>query len=165
MPDDERLQLLGPLCLIAAFAGAELSAHALGTWPASSFLWYANLELFRLFRETPDALGGMPWLNAFGLAPPMAMALALSALISFGIVARNRLPLAIASNFSLIYSACTLYAGIAAGDPAAMGGTGTGGIGLAALWSPSNALAMAVLLISILSSTVSHRGYWREIFS
>jgi hypothetical protein len=163
--DDERLQILGPLCLAAAFVGAELSARALGNWPASPFLWYANLELFRCFRETPDALGGMQWLNAVGLTPPLAMAFALAALIGLGVVARNRLPLAIASNFSLIYSACTLYAGFATSDPAGMGGTGMGGIGLAALCSPSNALAMTVLLASILSSTISHRGYWREIFS
>jgi hypothetical protein len=165
MPDDERLQLLGPLCLTAAFVGAELSARALGNWPTSPFLWYANLELFRCFREAPDALGGMQWLNAAGLTPPLAMALALAALIGLGVAARNRLPLAIASNFSLIYSACTLYTGFAASDPAAMDGTRLGGVGLAALYSPSNALAMAVLLACILSSTISHRGYWREIFS
>jgi hypothetical protein len=158
--DDERLQVLGPLCLTAAFVGAELSARALGNWPASPFLWYANLELFRCFRETPDALGGMQWLNAVGLTPPLGMALALAALIGLGVVARTRLPLAVANNFSLIYSACTLYMGFAASDPIV-----TGSRGLAALCSPSNALAMAVLLASILSSTISHRHYWREIFA
>jgi hypothetical protein len=158
--DDERLQILGPICLAAAFVGAELSARALGNWPASPFLWYANLELFRCFRETPDTLGGLQWLNAAGLTPPLGMAFALAALIGLGVAARNRLPLAIASNFSLIYSACTLYAGFAASDPAA-----TSGAGLAALCSPSNALAVAILLASILSSTISHRIYWREIFS
>jgi hypothetical protein len=160
MLDDERLQLLGPLCLIAAFVCAELSARALGNWPASSFLWYVNLELFRLFRETPDTVAGTQWLNAVGLTPPIAMALALGALICFGVVARNRLPLAIASNFSFIYSACISYGSFVASDPAATSGTR-----LAALCSPSVALAMAVLLASILSSTISHRSYWREIFS
>jgi hypothetical protein len=170
MLDDERLQVLGPLCLTAAFVGAELSARALGNWPASPFLWYANLELFRCFRETPDALGGMQWLNAVGLTPPLGMALALAALIGLGVVARTRLPLAIANNFSLIYSACTLYMGFAASDPAASDPAANnlatmGSTGLAALCSQSNALAMAVLLTSILSSTISHRNYWREIFT
>lgn len=160
MPDDQRLQLLGPLCLIAAFMGAELSARALGNWPASPFLWYANLELFRSFREAPDALGGLQWLNAAGLTPPLAIAIALAALIGLGVATRNRLPLAVASNFSLIYSACTLYMGFPAGDLAALRG-----VGLAALLSPSNGLAMTILLASILSSTVSHRIYWREILS
>lgn len=160
MPENERLQLLGPLCLIAAFVGAALSAHALGTWPASPFLWYANLEVFRLFRETPDALGGISWLSALGLAPPMAMAMVLTALIGFGVMTKHRLPLAIASNFSVIYSVCLLYGSFISSDPVV-----TGGARLAALLSLSNALAMAVLLVSILSSTISHRSYWREIFS
>jgi hypothetical protein len=160
MPDDERLQFLGPLCLITALVGTELSARALGNWPASPFLWYANLELFRSFREMPDALGGLQWLNAAGLTPPLGMALALAALIGLGVATRTRLPLAIASNFSLIYSACTLYVGFPASDLADMRG-----VGLAALFSPSNALAMTILLACVLSSTVSHRGYWREIFS
>ncbi len=160
MLDDERLQLLGPFCLIAALGCAALSARALGTWPTSSFLWYANLELFRCFREMPDALGGLQWLDAAGLAPPVWMALALAALISFGIATRNRLPLALASNFSLIYSACLLYSSFVASDPAAMSD-----VRLAIVCSPASALAMTVLLASILSSTISHRSYWREIFS
>jgi hypothetical protein len=160
MLDDKRLQLLGPLGLIAAFVCSELSARALGDWPASSFLWYVNLELFRSFRETPDALGDMQWLNAVGLAPPIAISIALAALIWIGVAARSRLPLAIAGNFSLIYSVCILYSSLVASDPAAISG-----IKLTALCNPASALAIAVLLASILSSTVSHRSYWREIFS
>jgi hypothetical protein len=158
MRDDERLQLAGPVCLITALACAELSARALAYWPTSSFVWYVNLELFRSFRDTPDALAGMPWPNGVGFAQPIAFALA--ALICLGVVAKNRLPLAIASNFGLIYSACILYGSFVASDPAAMSG-----MRLAALCTPSGALAMAVLLASILSSTISHRNYWREVFS
>ena len=44
------LQLVGPLCTIAALLCAELAAYALLRWPTSEFLWYVNLELFRNFQ-------------------------------------------------------------------------------------------------------------------
>lgn len=160
MADHQRRQVAGPVCLIFVLVCAELSARAIAHWPASSFLWYANLELFRLFRQAPGSFIGVQWPNGGEFAQPVCLAMALAVLICLGLATRNRLPLAIASNLSLIYSACILYGSFAATDPAAVSG-----MSLTALLSPSAALVIAVLLASIFSSTISHRSYWREIFS
>jgi hypothetical protein len=158
MLEDQRLESVGPVSLIAAIASAELAARALANWPDSSSLWYVNLELLRSFRHMPAGFG-LQWLNSGEFARPTCIVFVLVALLCLGPITRSRLPLAIASNFSLIYSGCLLFGAFAADQSAA-----TSGISLAALWSPSSALAVAVLLASILSSTISHRSYWREIF-
>lgn len=160
MVDRQRLQLAGPVCLAAVLVCAELSARAIAHWPASSLLWYANLEVFHSFRQTAYSFIGMRWPNGAEFAQPIWPAAALAMLIGIGVATRNRLPLAIASNLSVIYSACILYGSFAANDPAAVSGPS-----LTALLSPSTALVIAVLLASIFSSTISHRNYWREILS
>jgi hypothetical protein len=83
----------------------------------------------------------------------------LLALICIGMITGRRLPLALASNVSVLYSAALLYGSYVADSPA----VGTGGK-FAALWAPSFFLAVSILLAAFLSSAISHRGYWREIF-
>lgn len=160
MLENEKLQLAGPIALIAAIMCAELAAHALASWPASSFLWYLNLVLFRSFRHSLDGIAGLQWLDAIGLAQPVWIAFALAVLVCLGLVAKIRLSLAMASNFSLIYSACLLYSSLATNDFGK-----TIGVRLIDLSTPSIAPAAAILIASLFSSTISHRRYWHEIFS
>ena len=84
----------------------------------------------------------------------------LLALICIGLITKIRFPLALASNMSLLYSGLLLYGLYLANRPAA-----ETGVKLSALLGPSLLLAGSVLLASFLSSVVSHRGYWRELFS
>lgn len=158
---DEKLQLAGPISVVVAILCAELGAHALATWPTSSFLWYLNLEVFRSFRYSFEGFGAAQWLGSTdALAQSIWVAIPLLGLVCAGLIARIKLPLAIASNLSLIYSGALLYGTFAANESIP-------GIGfrLSGLQGPSCFLATVILAVSFLSSTISHRSYWREIFS
>jgi hypothetical protein len=150
MADDKTLELAGPLFVIGTIACAQVGAHALASWPTSSFLWYLNLEVFRSFQYGVD-LGHGWFLGQDGLAQSVWIAIPLLALICAGLALKRRLPLAVASHLSLIYSAFAAYQTVV--------------YRLAGSWNPSVFLAAGILLGSILSSTISHRSYWREIFS
>ena len=156
MLDNDRLQIAGPISIICAIVSAELGAFALGNWPTSPFLWYLNLELFRPFQYSFNGIGVEQWLGTFNLT--VLIAISLFILVCAGLVLKTRMPLAIASNLSLIYSFCLLYGSYAASQTPPLG------FKLSAMWSPAALLAITVLLISFLSSTVSHRSYLREIF-
>lgn len=160
MRNEYTLQLIGPVSLITAIAAAEAAAHALASWPTSSFLWYVNLELFRPFQYSFAALHNIQWLNTDGLAQPIWIAFTLVGLLGLGRNARSRLPLAIASNLGLIYSACLLYGSIIANEPTAITRAQ-----LVELWRVSTIVPAVILVTSIISSTISHRSYWREFFS
>jgi hypothetical protein len=150
MADDTPIELAGPIFVVAAIIGAQIGAYALASWPSSTFLWYLNLEVFRSF-QYGVSLGFDRWLSQDGLAQSVWIAIPLLALIGAGLGLKSRLPLAIASHISLIYSAFAAYQTVT--------------YRLAGSWNPSVFLAAAVLLGSIVSSTISHRSYWREIFS
>ena len=150
---DRTLQLAGPISVVAAIWCAELAAHALAIWPNSSLLWYLNLEVFQSFRYSFEGFG-----SDLGLAQSLWLPIALTA--SIGLVARTKLPLAVATNLSLIYSGVLLYSGLATNQLQQSGAINLGGLS-----SPTCFLAASILVVSLLSSTLSHRGYWREIFS
>jgi hypothetical protein len=100
-----RLQLIGPLALLGPVLGAETAAYALVQRPSSAFLWYLNLEVFGLFRVSRQLTGGF---GAFPFSQLLIVApVALVAII--GVVFRRNLPLAIASNLSLVYAGFLLY--------------------------------------------------------
>ena len=150
---DKTLQLAGPLSVVAMIWCAELSAHALAIWPTSGILWYLNLEVFQSFRYSIDTFGFGRLGIGLGPVQSLWLPVALTCLIASGLVARMKLPLAIASNLSLIYSGVLLYAGLAANH-----------MQPSDISRPTCFLAASVLVISLLSSTISHRGYWRELF-
>jgi hypothetical protein len=157
MLSSEKLQLAGPVGVITALASAEVGALALGRWPSSPLLWYVNLEIFRpvQYSFAPENA-----LMLGDLARTLSVTAPLFALICIGLVARKRFPLALASNLSLLYSGFLLYGWYVANCPAA-----ESGVKLAALRAPSFLFAAPVLLAAFLSTAVSHRAYWKEIFS
>jgi hypothetical protein len=158
MLDNAKLELAGPIGVVGAIVSAELGAHALASWPTSSLLWYLNLEVFRGFQYSLSGLGiAVPWFETTNLT--LLIAIPLIVLVCTGLVAKIRLPLAIASNLSLIYSMCLLYGGYLANEANAAGSFTS-----SVLWRPAGLLAVSVLLVSLFSSTISHRRYWREIF-
>jgi hypothetical protein len=149
MRQDEKLQVAGPTVLVGAISCAVLSAHALAQWPSSSWAWYLNLEVFRAFEYGSES-GLERGFGQDGLGQALLVGSALLALICVGVTLKTRLALAVASHLSLLYSAAAL---IWAETSSSSGP-----------FCPSSFLGAAILLSSILSSTISHREYWREIF-
>jgi hypothetical protein len=158
MFDNKKLQLVGPIGVIAALACAECGAHALAYWPSSSLLWYIDLEIFRPLQYS---LATANERLAFGdLAQSLCLVAPLLACICIGLISGRRFPLALASNLSFVYSAALLYGSYLADQPAAASHHQ-----LSALWAPSFFLALSVLLAAFVSTAASHRAYWRAIFS
>jgi hypothetical protein len=158
MHGSEKLQLAGPIGVIAAVACAEGGAHALAYWPSSPWLWYVDLEMFRPLQYS---FGAAYERLAFGdLGQALCVVAPLLTLICLGLISGRRFPLAVASNLSFVFSAALLYGSYVAERPASEIPNDLG-----ALWAPSFFLALSILLIAFLSSAISHRAYWREIFS
>jgi hypothetical protein len=155
---NEKLQLAGPVGVMAAVACAEGGAHALAYWPSSPLLWFIDLEIFRplqySFAPSYERL-------AFGdLAGTVCVVAPLLALISLGLISGHRFPLAVATNLSFLFSAALLYGSYASERSAA-----ATAYDLSALCAPSFILGLSILLIAFVSSVISHRAYWQEILS
>ena len=139
---------------------AAIGAHALASWPTSSALWYLNLEVFRSFRYSFEGITFISWFDTDGLVQSICVAALLSGLIFAGLMMRNRLPFGIASNLSLIYSATLVYSSIVE-----YGTTSGIRMNLNGLATPAGVLALMMLALSVWSTAISHRSYWRDIFA
>lgn len=159
MPRDKTLQLAGPISVVALTWSAELAAHALAIWPTSGLLWYLNLEVFQSFRYSADNFGFGRLGYDLGPLQSLWLPAALTCLIGASLIARMKLPLAVASNLSFIYSGLLLYGALAADRLQPFDS-----FHLDAISKPTCFLAAAVLVVSLLSSTISHRSYWRDLF-
>jgi hypothetical protein len=148
--------LLGPLVVVAVVASAQCGAYALDAWPRSMVLWYLNLEVFRPVQYSLFMADGV---DPTGVSQAFGVVLALLTLICSGLFGKARLPLAIASNLSFLYSVVLLYGFYAANNRALVVD-----IHLNALWGPSFAVVVVVVLATFVSSASAHRAYWREIF-
>src|SRR6266481_644746 len=95
-----KLQFLGPLALFVATACAELAARALSSAPGSEILWFVNLRMFGIFQRSHAALPEFVTIEGFQLA---GIALPIFLLACYGLAARRRLPLALASHLSFAY--------------------------------------------------------------
>jgi hypothetical protein len=146
MLGEEKLQIAGPLLLIALIMSGEVAGHALSTWPASSLLWYLDLEVFPPFPYEPKFI--VNGLGPDGVLKSIWLAGALFSLICIGTILKARLPIAIASNISFIFAAVALYQTLSVD-----------------FVRPSVILMIGVFFATIISSSQSHRAYWREIFS
>jgi hypothetical protein len=149
--------IVGPLLVVTVVVSAQCGAYALNAWPRSALLWYLNLEVFRPVQYSFLIGNG---LDVTGASQAFCLVLAFLVLIGSGLFGKTRLPLAIASNLSFLYSVVLLYGFYAANSPAL-----PVDIRLSALLGPSFALVTAVVLTALVSSASAHRAYWREIFS
>jgi hypothetical protein len=138
----EKLELAGPVVVVAAIAAVELGAYSLAASPASSFLWYLNLEVFRCFQYALSGLGGVRSLDVLHLTALIAVTLMV--LVGTSLVA---------------YSLC-----LWCGSYLANANTRTVDPDLSVLLAPSSLLAAALALLTLCSAVLSHRRYWREIF-
>src|SRR5690349_22550927 len=97
-----KLQFLGPLALFVATLCAELAACGLEYAPGSEFLWFVNLRMFGIFQRSFALLSEVIPISGFQL---FGIALPIFALASFGLFAKSRLPLALATHLSAAYAA------------------------------------------------------------
>lgn len=101
-----RLQIIGPLTLLAALATAESAAWALSLSPTSEWLWFINLKIFGLFQKSYYLIGET---ISFPYAQ-LTIVFALAAAAIAGAVFRKRLLLSLASNLSFFFVCATGYA-------------------------------------------------------
>ena len=149
-----KLQFLGPLALFVATLSAELAAQALSYAPSSEFLWFVNLRMFGIFQRSYCMLSdvvGIDGFQFFGIALPIFL------LACFGLFARRRFPLALASNLSFAYAALLLFSWQTPGPP-------TTQASLRAIAVPSGAgfyVLAGILGTSLVSFAISHLLYIR----
>jgi hypothetical protein len=97
-----KLQSLGPFALFAATLCAELAARALEYAPSSELLWFVNLRMFGIFQRSYMLLSEYVSIDGFQL---FGIALPIFALACFGLAAKSKFPLALATHLSVAYVA------------------------------------------------------------
>jgi len=150
-----RLQLVGPIFLFIAVAGAEGAARALAHAPGSEALWYIHLGVFGPFRLGDDVLG--TYVNmAHGQLYLIELPLFLIA--CSGAYSKRRLALAVASNLCLVHAVFLAYASCAR-EPARIALVA----GVADMIAPHVYLCAGMLGAALLSFAASHIIYLRAI--
>jgi hypothetical protein len=151
-----KLQFLGPLALFVATLCAELAARALEYAPNSEFLWFVNLRMFGIFQRSYAALSELVALDGFQL---YGIALPIFVLACFGLVAKSRLPLALATHLSFACAALLVLFWQTPGPP-------TTQASLVGIAIPSGAglyVLGSILGTCLLSFTLSHLLYFRAV--
>lgn len=150
-----KLQLLGPMLLLAAIVGAEAVLVALAHAPWSETLWYVHLKVFGPFREGDDILGvyvDMAHAQLYLIGLPLFL------IACSGYYFKRLLPLAIASNLSFVYASFLLYAWYALG-PVRIASL----VGFVDVMAPDVFLRATLFGCALLSSAASHIIYIRAI--
>ena len=148
------LQFLGPMALFVATLSAELAAQALAYAPSSEFLWFVNLKMFGIFQRSYYMLSDVVSIQSFQL---FGIALPIFVLAGYGLAARRRLPLAVASNLSLGYAALLLFSWQSPGPP-----TTQASLGFIAVPTGAGFYVLAGILgTSLVSFAISHLLYLR----
>ena len=149
-----KLQFLGPMALFVATLSAELAVRALAYAPSSEFLWFVNLKMFGIFQRSYSMLNDLVGIQNFQL---VGIALPIFLLACYGLAARRRLPLALASNLSFGYAALLLLSWQTPGAPTTQASLGSIAI-------PSGAgfyVLTGILGTSLVSFAISHLLYLR----
>lgn len=149
-----KLQFLGPLALFVATLSAELAVRALAYAPSSELLWFVNLKMFGIFQRSYYMLSDLVGIQNFQL---VGIALPIFLLACYGLAARRRLPLAVASNLSFAYAALLLFSWQTPGPPATQAS-------LSSIAVPSGAgfyVFAGILGTSLVSFAISHLLYLR----
>jgi hypothetical protein len=150
-----RLQLIGPVVLLAAVAGAEVVGLALPQAPGSQALWYIHLNLFGPFRLGDDMLG--TYLDmAHGQFYLIELPLFL--LACGGVYSKCPLALALATNLCFVHAVFLAYAGFVSEPvgPGLLARIGDMGV-------PQLYLYASLLGCALLSFAASHIVYFRAI--
>src|SRR5258705_12252575 len=159
-----KLQFLGPFTLFAATLCAELAARALQYAPGSELLWFINLRMFGIFQRSYAMLLNLSEVvpidgfQYFGLALPIFVFV----LACVGLATRSRLPLTVATHFSVVYAGFLVLswqAGVPTVKQASLGP-----IGPIAVPSGVGLYVMATILGTwLLSFAITHLLYLRAV--
>jgi hypothetical protein len=150
-----KLQLIGPIFLLAAAAAAEGAEFALAHAPGSTALWYIHLNVFGPFRLGDDMLGTYVDI-AHGQLYLISLPLFLIA--CGGSYYKHQLAPAIASNLTFVHAVVLACAGYADRS------TGIASLnGIADMGVPHVYLCAGLLGCALLSSSASHILYIRAI--
>src|SRR5882762_4868463 len=151
-----KLQFLGPLALFVATLCAELAVRALDYAPGSELLWFVNLRMFGIFQRSYRVLGEFVAIDGFQL---FGIALPIFVLACFGLAARFRLPLALASHLSFAYAAFLLLSWQSPGPL-----TAEASLGAIAVPPGAGLYVLAGILgACLLSIAMSHLLYLRAV--
>jgi hypothetical protein len=150
-----KLQFIGPAVLLLAIAAAEGAVLALPHAPASETLWYLNLDVFGAFRRADDALSISADIDHAQLC---IVGLPVFLTACWGLIFGRVLPLAVASNLAFLYASCLLYGRYVHGMPRL-----TSLAAIAAWTNPGVTLSLVVFSCALLSFSVSHIVYIRNI--
>jgi hypothetical protein len=151
-----RLQLIGPFVLFGGTLLAEAAAYALAQVPSSPFLWYVNLEVFRIFNKGHLLLSEyveLPFAQLWLIAGPLAV-LGLA-----GFMLRQRLIVAVSSNMSFLFACFLVFSWYKSEHSGAVAS-------LSSIPLPSgddSYLFTLLLTASLISFCVSHALYIREV--
>jgi hypothetical protein len=150
-----KLQLVGPLFLLFAAAGAEGVGLALTYAPGSEALWYIHLNVFGSFRLGDDMLS--TYLDtAHGQLYLIDLPLFL--LACGGLYSERPLALAIASNLCFVHAVVLAYAGFIR-EPVRNAFLAR----IGDLAPPQLYLCASLLTCALLSFSASHVVYFRAI--
>ncbi len=149
-----KLQFLGPLALFVATLSAELAVRALAYAPSSELLWFVNLKMFGIFQRSYYMLSEFVSTQGFQL---FGIALPIFLLACYGLAARRRLPLALASNLSFAYAALLLFSWQTPGPPTTQASLGS----IAVPTGAGFYVLAAILGTSLVSFAISHLLYLR----
>lgn len=161
-----KLQLIGPIFLALVIVAEEFAAYWLAHRPSSALAWYVNLELFGIFQHSHAVLAAacsMPCLQLLFVSVPILL------LTGAGAASGQRLPLALASNLSLLYACFLAYAWFGI-RPAALQAVSLSGsvyksvLGFSAAkitLGPHTYLLAALVCATFLSTAAAHVQYLR----
>jgi hypothetical protein len=149
-----KLQFLGPLALFVATLCAELAAHALEYAPSSEFLWFVNLRMFGIFQRSYAALSEVVAVDGFQL---YGIALPIFLLACFGLFAKSRFPLALATHLSFASAALLVVFWQFAGPPTRQASL----VGIAVPQGAGLYVLVSILGTCLLSFVISHLLYIR----
>jgi hypothetical protein len=154
-------QLIGPIALFMAVAGAEAASYALSRMPSSDWIWYLNLTWFGMFQQSHYSLQGKLGIDCEQLIF-IALPLLVTAVLGYRL--RKSLLLAISSNLSFVYIGfvfCTWARAKSFPQTASLSGE------FAAtpdIWSNADFLVLVTLVsLSLFSCLVSHFSYIRKV--
>jgi hypothetical protein len=150
-------QLIGPVALFMAVAGAEAASYALSRMPSSEWIWYLNLRWFGMFQQSHYALQGRLGIDCEQLLL-IALPLLLAACLGYRL--RQSLLLAISSNLSFVYIGfvfCTWARAKSFPQTASLSGDFAASAGI---WSNPDLILLIVLVsLSLFSFLISHLSY------
>lgn len=157
MPNYARLQFVGPVVVFCVVLCAEAAAFGLSLLPTSAFLWRVNLEAFDVFQQSHYVFAatiGVPFSQFF-------IALAFFVMAIYGLQTGRELPLAIATNLTLIYTAVLIFIRISSRSHPLMASL----VDVTVPTNPANCLPMILVAVSLVSAAISHSYYLRRIYT